>query len=174
VKVYIIPFVVGALFLLVAFFYFRTTKFKISILFGVLGLLFLLAPFPWWVFFAFFGVVALWYIGLTMRFARKRNAVINQTGDKWYRFASSEIYSERGQRFLQTHFAEAFHPDRARTEIDRLLAQTAALGAYLRLLEENGKDATQYDTLPVNGEAISLARVLSRAAIPSLIYKDVH
>jgi hypothetical protein len=63
-------------------------------------------------------------------------------------------------------------PERARTKQERLFAQTAALGVYLRMLDENKEDALKYDTLPVDKEAVGQARILSRTAIPSLLYKD--
>jgi len=167
------PFVIGAIFAGFAYRYFIKEKFRTSIVLAVIAALFVLAPFPWWVFFAFFGVVGVWFLWWMMRFARNRNAVMKQTGEKWYRYACSEIFSERGQEFLKRHFAETFVPERVRSESERPLAQTAALGVYLRLLEESGNDATQYDTLPVDNAAVSQARVLSRVAIPSFIYKDV-
>jgi hypothetical protein len=169
---YIWPFVVGAFFLWLAFLYFRKQKYKTSIIFGAIAALFVLAPFPWWVFFLFFALVALWYLRATLRFARNRNAVMKQTGEKWYRYACEEIFTERGHEFLQKHFAETLVPERVRSERQRSFAQTAALGVYLRLLEEKGKDATKYDTLPVDNEAVNHARVLSRLAIPSWLPKD--
>ena len=129
--------------------------------------------FGWWVLFAFFGVVGLWFFWVMKRFAHNRNAVMEQTGEKWYRYACSEIFSERGRGFLRQHFAETFVPERVRFKNERPLAQAAALGVYLRLLEEGGKDATHYDTLPVDHDAVQQARVRSRIAIPSFIYKDV-
>jgi len=171
--VHITPFVVGAFAGWLAFRYFRQEKFRTSIVLAVIAALFALAPFPWWVFFAFFGVVGVCFLWVVKRFARNRNAVMKQTGEKWYRCACSEIFSERGQEFLERHFAETFVPERVRSESERPLAQTAAFGVYLRLLEESGKDATQYDTLPVDNAAVSQARVLSRVAIPSFIYKDI-
>ncbi len=161
---YVWPFVIGAFFGWLAFLFFRREKYPASILFAVTAALFVLAPFPWWVFFAFFGAVALWYLRVTVRFARNRNAVMKQTGEKWYRYAFKEIFSERGHEFLKAYFAETLEPDRARTETERLFAQTAALGVYLRLLDERGQDATHYEELPVDKEAVSQARVLSRAA----------
>jgi hypothetical protein len=160
------PFVAGTIFGWLAFRYFRKEKFRASIVLGVIAALFVLAPFPWWVFFAFFGVVGVWFLWTMKRFARNRNAVMKQTGEKWYRYACTEIFAERGQEFLKQHFAETFVPERVRTEGERLLAQTAALGVYLRLIDKKGKDATHYDTLSVDGEAVSHARVLSRVAIP--------
>jgi hypothetical protein len=97
---------------------------------------------------------------------------MKQTGEKWYRYASKEIFSERGQKFLKNHFYETLVPERARTKQERLFAQTAALGVYLRMLDENKEDALKYDTLPVDKEAVGQARILSRTAIPSLLYKD--
>ena len=166
------PFVIGAFFGWLAFRNFQKGKFRASILLAVIATLFLLAPFPWWVFFSFFGVVGLWYLRVTVRFARNRNAVMKQTGEKWYRYACTEIFSERGREFLKHHFIETFELERVRTEGERPFAQTGALGAYLRLLDENGKDATQYDSLPVDREAVGHARMLSRVAIPSWLPKD--
>lgn len=115
---------------------------------------------------------ALVYLRFSVRFARNRKSVIRQTGERWYRLASKEIFEGRGNEFLQKYFAETLLPERARTQSERLFAQTAALGVYLRLLNEKGKDATEYDALPVDEEAVSHARVLSRAAIRSWLPKD--
>src|ERR1035438_9898783 len=108
------------------------------------------------------AAIALVYLRFSLKFARNRRLVMKQTGEKWYRISSKEVCSERGSGFLRKHFAETLLPERARTETERLFAQVAALGAYLRLLDEKGKDATQYDTLPVDNEAVSHARVLDR------------
>ena len=118
------------------------------------------------------AAIALVYLRFSLKFARNRRLVMKQTGEKWYRISSKEVCSERGSGFLRKHFAETLLPERARTETERLFAQVAALGAYLRLLDEKGKDATQYDTLPVDNEAVSHARVLSRVAIRSWLAKD--
>jgi len=97
---------------------------------------------------------------------------MKQTGEKWYRYAAKEISSERGRRFLKEHFAETFERDRVKKEKEWTFVQIAALGVYLRLLDEKGNDATHYDTLSVDNEAVSQARVLSRDAIRSLLPKD--
>lgn len=169
---YIWPFVIGAFFGWLAYSYFRQQKFRASIVFAAIAALFLLAPFPWWVFFACSTAAVLWFLRVGVRFARNRNRVIIQTGEKWYRYASNEIFSTRGEEFLLQHFAETLVPERARTGSERVFAQTAALGAYLRLIDENGKDALQYDTLPVDQNAVEEARVFSRIAIPSWLPKD--
>jgi len=169
---YALPFVIAAVFAGLAFHYFRKEKFRASIVLAVIAALFVLAPFPWWVFFVVFGVVGVWFLRAMTRFARNRNAVMKQTGEKWYRYVCTEIFSERGREFLLEHFAETLVPERVLAERERPLAQAAALGVYLRLLEESGKNATQYDSLPVDEEAVSHARVLSRVAIPSWLPKD--
>jgi hypothetical protein len=169
---YAVPLVVGACFLFMGFVYFQKARFKVGVILGVLGALFVLAPFPWWLFFAFWAVVALWLFWVMQRFARNRKAVMQQTGEKWYRYACEEIFAERGRQFLKEHFAETLVPERARTNGERILIQTAALGAYLRLLEEKGNDAVAYYSLPVDQAAVSQARVMSRVAIRSHLYKD--
>lgn len=118
-------------------------------------------------------IAALIYLKVTLSFANKRKRITKRTGERWYRYASKEIFSERGQNFLKRHFIEALHPDRARSQTDRLFAQTAVLGIYFHLLDEKGEDATHYDTLPVDEAAVGLARIVSRQVIPSCIYKDV-
>jgi hypothetical protein len=119
------------------------------------------------------GTAFVWYCLATVRFARSRSAVIKQTGERWYRYACREIFSQRGQEFLKEHFAETFESERVCAERERPFAQTAALGVYLRILEESGKDSTKYDTLPVDDDAIAQARVRSRVAVPSFLNKDV-
>jgi|ERR1017187_4639719 hypothetical protein len=118
------------------------------------------------------AAIGLVYLRFSLRFARNRKLVMKQTGERWYRVACKEVCSEHGREFLRKHFAETLLPERARTENERLFAQVAALGVYLRLIDEKGKDAIQYDTLPVDSEAVSHARVLSRMAIPSWFAKD--
>jgi hypothetical protein len=125
-----------------------------------------------WIIFAIVALGAALYLRFAIRFARNRKAVVKQTGDKWYRYASKEIFSERGQEFLRQHFAETLAPDRIQRESDRPFVQTAALGVYLRLLDENGEDATRFDAVPINREAVARARVLSRIALASALAKD--
>jgi hypothetical protein len=47
------------------------------------------------------AVAVLIYIRATVRFARNRKKVMQETGEKWYRYACEEIFSERGQAFLK-------------------------------------------------------------------------
>jgi len=118
------------------------------------------------------AVILLIYWRVTWCFAQRRKLAIKQTGEKWYHYASKEIFSERGQQFLRDNFAETFCKERVRFEGERHFVQTTALGAYLRLIEENAKDATRFDTLPIDRAAIAHARVLSRVAFPSGLPKD--
>jgi hypothetical protein len=57
--------------------------------------------------------------------------------------------------------------------IDQLNAQATVLGIYMRKLAEQGKDPNSYDTLPVDKQALAEARVQSRRAVASPLYKDV-
>lgn len=58
-------------------------------------------------------------------------------------------------------------------KIDQMNAQATTLGIYLRLLNEKGLDAKNYDKLPVDKEAQAQALVLSRRAVASPLPKDV-
>ena len=112
------------------------------------------------------------YIHFTIRFSRNRNKAMQQTGEKWYRYACNEIFTERGHEFLKDHFCENFEPARVRVESERKFVHITVLGVYLRLLEEKGEDPTKFDTLQVDNDAISHARIMGRQAFRSLLYKD--
>lgn len=56
--------------------------------------------------------------------------------------------------------------------IDQRVAQATAVGVYQKLLAEKGKDSTKWATMPVDREALAQARVLSRRAVASPLYKD--
>ena len=57
--------------------------------------------------------------------------------------------------------------------IDQLNAQGTVLGIYMRKLAEAGKDPGRYAELPVDKQVVAEARVLSRRAVASPLYKDV-
>jgi hypothetical protein len=125
----------------------------------------------WIILIIFFAIVAV-YIRFSVRFSRNRNKATQQTGEKWYQYASKEIFAQRGHRFLSQHFRETFEPERVRVEMERHFVQTTVLGVYLRLLEEKGEDATKYDALPVDMEAITRARISGRQAFRSWLPYD--
>lgn len=56
--------------------------------------------------------------------------------------------------------------------IDQKVAQATAIGVYQKLLAEKGKDASRWMELPVDKDALAQARVLSRRAVASPLYKD--
>jgi hypothetical protein len=107
------------------------------------------------------------FIRSLVRLSRNRNRVIAQSGARWYRYASEEFFSDRGKALIMNHFRETVEPDRARRGADPRFPAIAALAAYFHLLDEKGLDATNYDALPVDREAIAKARVLSRIAFPA-------
>ena len=76
--------------------------------------------------------------------------MIKETGESWYAFAAAEIHQKRGHDFLKDHFPSLFAPDLVKHDQEWRLARIAALGVYMEVLEEWGKDARQYHQLPLN------------------------
>jgi hypothetical protein len=128
---------------------------------------------------------------------------MKQTGAVWWQQGLNEALSERGQKFINDNFIEtkmrgggepvqaeiaaqqgktaigrgfnnvskySFAVQRA---IDQYNSQATVLGAYMKLLKENGKDPTAYAELPVDKNLIGEARIRARRAVASPIYKDV-
>lgn len=127
---------------------------------------------------------------------------MERAGVEWWSRGMNEAMSDRGQVFLNKHFGETFArgggepalaeiaEQHARTkfgkgynavsrggfwvqrQIDMYNSQATSLGIYLKLLKEKGLDYTHYDTVKPDLDAIRQARVLSRRAVASPIYKD--
>jgi hypothetical protein len=125
-----------------------------------------------WAFLVAIVIVAATYIRFTIQFSGNRSKAMKHTGEKWYRYASKEIFTERGHQFLSEHFRETFEPECVHNENERHFLHTTVLGVYLRMLEEKGEDATKYDGLPVDTEAVARARILGRQAFRSWLPHD--
>lgn len=124
---------------------------------------------------------------------------IEKIGPGWFARGLDEAWTERGQKFLKQHFAESFTsgepginevtvegirpgnlvsrlrskgfaPQRA---IDSTMRFGVNLGYYMKALKEQGKDPNAYDKLPVDQNAVELARVMARRAVASPYAKDV-
>lgn len=124
---------------------------------------------------------------------------IEKIGPGWFARGLDEAWTERGQKFLKQHFAESFTsgepginevtvegirpgnlvsrlrskgfaPQRA---IDSTMRFGVNLGYYMKALKEQGKDPNAYDKLPVDQNAVEIARVMARRAVASPYAKDV-
>jgi hypothetical protein len=117
---------------------------------------------------------------------------MERAGPVWYGRGQEALFTDEGQAFLKQHFREVFERGGGeealqeatrgpitkagfwlQREMDRINAQATVLGVYMRRLQEKGLDPQQYDTLPVDKDAVREARVLARRAVASPLYKDV-
>lgn len=109
----------------------------------------------------------------------------------WYKRGLSAAKSEAGQNFLRKNIAETFERGGGEREtlesqgpvakaafapqrgLDRWNSQATVMGVYLRKLKESGKDWENWQNGPVDQRALAEARVETRRAVASPLYKDL-
>lgn len=116
---------------------------------------------------------------------------VQRAGMENYARGLQAVFTDEGQAFLQKHFQETYARGGGELELlekqgpvsraafatqralDKINSQATALGVYQKLLAEQGKDPTKWAELPPNQELIARARVETRRAVASPLYKDL-